>query len=464
MIKKSSKQPATDLSKKETMPKVPASRPKGVASLDRWIIRSPAQRPKARKKKAPFDLKLFDSWLEPEQVEASRKKPPPQQQSDAENLPNESNLNPEVIDLSSINEESHHFSAQAASADSTLSHTSLNSSSMLYSIEEFKEMWESVEVDIGLTTEDIEEGRLVRGANSKILKRDGTNQLKAQYGRILPNATNLLFEKIFNLQREETFVDIGHGIGNTVLQAAYTIGCEARGVEVISDRNLIAGVIKGRLQELCRIHLERDGRQTQIGNIRFRHGQLEVPEHREFLTNPTGITKAFVNNFNEVFSFRSAKANQTYYLDDYVAGLFAQMAPGSIMVTLHPVNLGQPRSKAVELRRLHGLPTESLNISFFEAEKIDFLEANQVASWSMNGGNDKQIQVYKYTRLQQEKDGISVFLCNNPACTAAQCGTPIPAIKTIQVNGEERVVINYCESCNESAMNLRAKTRIKYNE
>jgi len=414
-------------------------------------------RPKATKTKAPLDPKLLDSWLEPQQVEASREKPPPLQQ------PNESNLNPQAIGISFIYEEPHQFSAQAASDDSTLARISLNPS-MLYSIQEFKGMWESAEVDIGKTTEDIEKGRLVRGANSRILKQDGTNQLRAQYGRILPDATNLLFEKILNLRREETFVDIGHGIGNTVLQAAHTIGCEARGIELVRDRNSIAGRFKKRFEELCRNEMEHDGRQAHIGNVRLRHGQLEAQEHCEFLTNPMGITKAFFNNFNEVFGHRSARTKQTYYLDDYAAGIFAQMAPGSIMVTLHPLNLGSSRSKAVKSRRLHGLPTESLNISFFEAEKIDFLGANQVGSWSMNGGNDKQIQVYRYTRLRQETDGAAVFLCNNPRCTAAQCGTPIPATKTIPVDGEERVVINYCESCNESAMILRERKRIKYSE
>jgi len=44
-----------------------------------------------------------------------------------------------------------------------------------------------------------------------------------------------MFE-IGGLQRGHSFVDIGHGLGNLPLQAAYTIGCESRGLELVGDR------------------------------------------------------------------------------------------------------------------------------------------------------------------------------------------------------------------------------------
>jgi len=44
-------------------------------------------------------------------------------------------------------------------------------------------------------------------------------------------ATQYLFQSILDLQATNLFLDIGHGIGNTCLQAAYTIGCDARGIE-----------------------------------------------------------------------------------------------------------------------------------------------------------------------------------------------------------------------------------------
>lgn len=36
------------------------------------------------------------------------------------------------------------------------------------------------------------------------------------------------------------FVDLGHGIGNTVLQAALTVGCDARGIEIVPERCRVA--------------------------------------------------------------------------------------------------------------------------------------------------------------------------------------------------------------------------------
>lgn len=42
------------------------------------------------------------------------------------------------------------------------------------------------------------------------------------------------------MKKSEVFIDVGHGIGNAVLQAAFTIGCESRGIEVVPDRCQIA--------------------------------------------------------------------------------------------------------------------------------------------------------------------------------------------------------------------------------
>ena len=40
-----------------------------------------------------------------------------------------------------------------------------------------------------------------------------------------------ILEKVLKVDKTQVFLDIGHGLGNTCLQAAYTIGCEARGIE-----------------------------------------------------------------------------------------------------------------------------------------------------------------------------------------------------------------------------------------
>ena len=38
----------------------------------------------------------------------------------------------------------------------------------------------------------------------------------------------------------KVFCDIGHGVGNLPLQAAFTYGCESRGIEMVGDRHDIA--------------------------------------------------------------------------------------------------------------------------------------------------------------------------------------------------------------------------------
>jgi hypothetical protein len=207
------------------------------------------------------------------------------------------------------------------------------------------------------------------------------------------------------------------------------------------------------------LHGARDGRNMIAGELRLRHGRMEAPEHREFLTNPQGITKAFANNFNGVFADKCEMKKQTYFLDNYVAGTFAQMKVGSILVTLHPLDLGPSQSEANHRRRQHGL-VESFNSSFYEDEKVSLGMAKDVVSWSQSSKD--VIFVYKYTRVKQEpSDGESVFLCCNPLCDKAKLGTPIPATVSVPVAGGERVVMNYCD-CNLTFMKLRSRDQVDH--
>ncbi len=182
-------------------------------------------------------------------------------------------------------------------------------------------MWQAAEDDFGLTTEDIEDGSLVRAANSRMDVHDSVLQEKAQYGRLLPAATDRIFREVLQLDQNDIFIDIGHGIGNALLQAAYTMGCESRGIEVVDSRNFLAMRFSQNLNEQRKLlHEGRDGRTIDVGRVRFRRGKLEEPVNRSFLSEYTkkdqkGSTKAMANNFNGVFADRCAKKNQTYYLD-----------------------------------------------------------------------------------------------------------------------------------------------------
>jgi hypothetical protein len=329
-----------------------------------------------------------------------------------------------------------------------------------FSLKDFQNLWRLCEKNIGEKTEDIENGRLIRQANSRMVSQDTRSQSKAQYGRILPKATHKLLEEILQVQKTDVFVDVGHGIGNAVLQAAYTMGCESKGIEVVGDRNSIARVFQKELAQLGRSRHEifDDPRRNQVGSVELRHGRLELPKFRDFITNPGRVTKAFVNNFDGVFAERSAKLGQKYLLDHFIAGLFALMEPGSVMVTLHPLALGHSLNSANELRRRHGME-ESDFASFFQSETVTLGEAKDVVSWSHGGSNRKPIQVYVYRRIHQPNNGAAVFLCNNPQCEKAHSVEPQTAVGVVDINGEgDRVVISEC-TCGIAARPLRQRRR-----
>ena len=250
---------------------------------------------------------------------------------------------------------------------------------------------------------------------------------------------------------DDVFLDIGHGIGNTCMHAAFTVGCEARGIEVVYSRNCIAAAFR---DNLVRQHRRFASRRI-AGEIQLRHGRLEDEIHREFLTN--GVTKAVVNNFNGVFAERSVKNKSLWFLDDYCGGIFGLMAPGATMVTLHPLALGPSIDQANTARRKHKLP-ESSNASFYSVEKIVLGKACDTVKWNQKSGNENLIHVYKYTRLQQDTGTESVFLCCNPNCVLAMESVPIPATTT---NDEGRCVINRC-GCGVAAKMLRQRTKIRY--
>jgi Histone methylation protein DOT1 len=55
---------------------------------------------------------------------------------------------------------------------------------------------------------------------------------------------------LLRLTRQDVFLDVGHGVGNFCLQAAYCTGCEARGIEVVRDRYNISLKFMTELQQM----------------------------------------------------------------------------------------------------------------------------------------------------------------------------------------------------------------------
>lgn len=267
------------------------------------------------------------------------------------------------------------------------------------------------------------------------------------------------------LSREKTFLDIGSGIGNTCLQYAFTVGCNTRGIEVVESRYMIGNLFcedlmkqheKDRTLEekvrsihsICYASTRSISRAVAvamrqdhgIGQVDLRHGRLEDPRNRAFLTEEVDV--ALCNNYNGVFK-RCAKVRNKYNLDDFVAGLFCKMKPGAVLITLDRLDIGPAcRTRANKYRSACGLD-ESDDVSFYEMEELICVgKDNDLFSWQ--GGGEKQYTVFKYTRVTG-----ATFMCCNPHCEQAQCNAKIQAWEEVMISSpdqpdEPRVVVNTC--------------------
>ena len=67
------------------------------------------------------------------------------------------------------------------------------------------------------------------------------------YGRVRPDTLEAIFNEM-KLKSTDVFIDLGHGIGTPSLQAAYSRGCESRGIELNAERNVIARSLQDALE------------------------------------------------------------------------------------------------------------------------------------------------------------------------------------------------------------------------
>lgn len=313
---------------------------------------------------------------------------------------------------------------------------------------------QAVEWEFQKSTCQLEQSNWIKKANRSLDKADTRCQEQAQYGRIFCKPFQTILNRILCINPEtDVYLDFGHGLGNTVLQAASMCQCDARGIEVDSQRNTTAMIVYEGLQFIQKQCRESDMIDYTVGIVDLRLGSLSDPQFHDFITKPSPgkkCIKAFCNNFNGVFGDKSSKRGQKYHLDNYIAGLFASMPPGSMLVTLHPIDLGLPQSYVLERRNLHGMSTPDRTLaSFFECETISLGLAKDCVSWA-GSSNTSTIELYKYTRLSQSNTTESVFLCPNPYCEFAAKGTSIPATQfdcSRDGQGIEtpRVVMNRCE-------------------
>ncbi|GKY92533.1 hypothetical protein MPSEU_000223600 [Mayamaea pseudoterrestris] len=311
--------------------------------------------------------------------------------------------------------------------------------SELYTLDEFITIAKAMCRTITNTKEVKEKDPLVaiekgicRNANYNI-KGNREIQQKAQYGRVTFPAIEKLFRKdYFHLKPDDVFLDLGHGIRLPSFQAAYTVGCESRGIELDDDRFLVSQVFEGMfkdqlqaIQNECLLH--RQGFLPPTGGkMIFKQGSLSDFKQVDFLTNQGRVTKCLVNNFDGVFADRSKskEGGSKYCLDNFVAALFARMDPESIMITLHPLDLGRCCIEAAKLRHLHQL-TFQPNASFYVMEELILGPQKDTVSWSSH--STVPLTVYKYTRK-----GESTFVCCNATCDKRNVRQQATEIRTLK--------------------------------
>lgn len=176
-----------------------------------------------------------------------------------------------------------------------------------------------------------------------------------------------------------------------------------------------------------------------LGKIDLRQGDFCDKAYRSFITEADVV---LVNNAFEVFAARSQSRLNGASLDDHIAGIFAQMKPGSRMVTLYPLPLGLSLADENNLRKKSAV-AKNENASFFEC-RTENLGVTSV-SWS-----NKETLAYIYTRTKntffQDAPNIPTFTCENENCQ-----------KVSSVLCETGLLINNCTAC----MRKRSVTGIR---
>ena len=111
--------------------------------------------------------------------------------------------------------------------------------SSLLTLEKFSDLWEVHEKAQKVSTAKVESNTLIKTDNED------------QYGRIsFPTMNKIASDPdLLGLKRGDTFLDVGSGIGNAVLQVALTFGCDAWGIEKWGNRHEVRG--EGGEGEVC---------------------------------------------------------------------------------------------------------------------------------------------------------------------------------------------------------------------
>ena len=236
------------------------------------------------------------------------------------------------------------------------------------------------------------------------------------------------------------FVDIGHGIGIQVLQAGWSHGVPARGVEIMKGRHLVAEeLLRGALDDLRSDPPNWDA--VRLINADF--SRAVAPDAsgriddglRRFLLFEDGSSRErrglviFVNNAEGVFGLRSNQNAKGQDLNSYLARLFGRMEIGGRMVTLEDITLHLTRE------------TEWFRRDVFES-------GFDAVSWN----EKKSVKLYVLTKIKNH------WFCRNPTCAYKN----FDERGIVSKNDGERNGL--CEHCNGPMTELNEHSQCCRNE
>ena len=222
-------------------------------------------------------------------------------------------------------------------------------------------------------------------------------------------------------------------MGIQVLQAGWgPMGVPSQGVEIMTDRHLIAKSIREGVLEECR----NDPPDSSLVNLKLADfSRAVVPDQETHLRDeqlrrsilfcdmPEEVREGlviFVNNAEEVFGARSNQKNGGASLDSHLATLFGNMRVGGRMVTLTDISCHLSRSSEWFARSA-------------------FQSGTGAVSW---GNENKSVDVHVLTKLRNE------WFCQNRKCEHLSLGRgkcPNPVVD------EVGNLLAYCWKCRAPA-------------
>ena len=121
-----------------------------------------------------------------------------------------------------------------------------------------------------------------------ILKRKSKSNPDTTYGELLPAFLSKIFDDT-GLSQNSLYLDLGSGIGNTVLQAAIESGCEATGIEYNRTTHKIA------LGHRRRFLLRRELTDVKCGSTKLVQGDFLASPIADRLVSRADVI--IVNNY-----------------------------------------------------------------------------------------------------------------------------------------------------------------------